>query len=345
MAGFKQLEGSSLPPPGKVVNGEAEGDEFFVAHNDTISRAWEEFLMERGGGGSCLKYHAVRAVDAQESAERQREENRGWEERYVREELREAIQRIAQLGEPAAEEDIMHLFDSPVPGVIRSANLFTSDFLQCLQDELEQCAGAGIPLRRPNGMNRYGLILDSEVPGGVGYLSPMVEALVQNIVRPVASLLFPGYMMRGDVDAHYAFSVRYKVGQDVHLAEHRDASVVTMNLCLGVNGFQGSSLYFGTEPERDTHFEDAWSCEGDHGDRHFVPITPGTVLFHRGSQQHGALPLTRGERVNLVMWLYGSDGSVRFAPYENRSDWMTFHDRWEHLFSSPDLIHNTKSIT
>ena len=38
--------------------------------------------------------------------------------------------------------------------------------------------------------------------------------------------------------------MRYKEGEDVELAEHADASVITLNVCLGVD-FEGGDLLLG----------------------------------------------------------------------------------------------------
>lgn len=40
-----------------------------------------------------------------------------------------------------------------------------------------------------------------------------------------------------------------------------------------------------------------------------ISFEPGMVIMHRGQHKHEALPLTSGERVNLVVWLFAVDGA------------------------------------
>merc|ERR1712224_582644 len=94
--------------------------------------------------------------------------------------------------------------------------------------------------------------------------------------------------------------------------EHRDASVVTMNLCLGREGYEGGRLYF-VDPRT--------------GERQYLRFKPGTAVFHRGALRHSAEPITSGERTNLVVWLFGKDGYVRDAKYPDHER-MDSRRRW-----------------
>jgi hypothetical protein len=99
-----------------------------------------------------------------------------------------------------------------------------------LRQELDRIAVAGIPTRRPNGMNRHGVILDAEAPGAVGSLTGLVEPLIAEYVRPLVAMLFPDAVgTQADMQESFSFTVRYQEGegQDVALSEHRDASVAT----------------------------------------------------------------------------------------------------------------------
>jgi len=128
-------------------------------------------------------------------------------------------------------------------------------------------------------------------------------------LRPIAETLLPEVVGTGDAQEHFAFTIRYKLGEDVSLSEHRDASVATINLCLGKEGFQGGRLYFvpnASEPLARHSFEHA----------------PGSAIIHRGALRHGAealgppfphlinLRLVVGERMNLIVWLFGKHGVV-----------------------------------
>ena len=52
------------------------------------------------------------------------------------------------------------VFQEVVPGVFATDSLFSDRFRSEFLDELDSINASGIPTRRPNGMNRYGVILD-----------------------------------------------------------------------------------------------------------------------------------------------------------------------------------------
>eukprot|EP01052_Picozoa_sp_SAG31_P005868 SAG31_NODE_265_length_18823_cov_5.968863_2_plen_162_part_00 len=116
---------------------------------------------------------------------------------------------------------------------------------------------------------------------------------------------------------------RYKQGEDLNLALHADASVVTFNLCLGRRasderhtgtGFTGGELAFEKyiqwpEPPPKPRADKNGPPRGQ------IAFEPGMLVMHRGQHKHEALPLISGERVNLVVWLFAEGGTVRVAPY------------------------------
>ncbi|CAK0871513.1 unnamed protein product [Prorocentrum cordatum] len=63
------------------------------------------------------------------------------------------------------------------------------------------------------------------------------------VVAPLAAELWPEWAGEGDCEETYGFVVRYRLGEDVDLAEHSDTANVTLNLCLG-RAFEGGDLYF-----------------------------------------------------------------------------------------------------
>ena len=64
---------------------------------------------------------------------------------------------------------------------------------------------------------------------------------------PITRLLFPDY--GGDsLDSHKAFTVHYKIGQDLDLSYHYDNAEVTLNVSLGKE-FTGGELFFGDMKE------------------------------------------------------------------------------------------------
>ena len=46
------------------------------------------------------------------------------------------------------------------------------------------------------------------------------------------------------MDSYKAFTVKYKIGEDLNLGYHFDNAEVTLNVCLGKK-FAGGNLYFG----------------------------------------------------------------------------------------------------
>ena len=202
------------------------------------------------------------------------------------------------------------------PGVWRLP-LLTERFCDLILDELRHYESSGIPLRRPNGMNRFGAILDQ-----LG-LERSLDYLTRRFVRPLGQLLYPWLIAHGDADEHYAFVVKYKLGEDVSLAEHADASVLTLNVNLGVRGFTGGSLGF-----RGTRWVDAKPQEVAESHVDFADFSPGEAILHMGGQYHSAKPIESGERANLILWLHGPHGVVRFAPHDE-AERLSASQRWQ----------------
>ena len=131
----------------------------------------------------------------------------------------------------------------------------------------------------------------------------------------------------GDASEYFAFTIQYNVsGGDTSLAEHRDASVATLNLNLNTpeefEGLAGSQLYFVVDA-------------GDGGVKRTVALKPGGALLHRGSLRHAATPLTGwGLRHNLIIWLFGKGGYVRAAEYAE-ADRLTAAERWGVAVAAP----------
>lgn len=259
-------------------------------------------------------------------------------------------------GEPTEERELglkEALWEEPIPGVWVCRNFLTKAGIRALRGHLGAASGAGIPTRRPNGMNKHGLVLDKETQGGVSYpsLNAFLRVLVDTYVRPLGRMFFPEYVGRNTRDdaSSYAFTIHYanhsldteQTSQcvsnatdatersapvaarspkgDLQLPEHSDASVFTMNINLNLPGdndnkpedFQGSILEFVVE-----------------GSTAPLRMEPGMAVLHRGLHRHRALPIEQGERHQLIVWLFGTNGYVRFAPYENPQDRMSVEERW-----------------
>lgn len=103
-----------------------------------------------------------------------------------------------------------------------SPGVFSFDFLKpeyCERliravAEVERTQGMA---RQPNSMNRYGCVLGERGFGG------MLEKLALEWMRPLCKAVFP---MAGEIEDYYAFTIKYKLGEDVSLDMHKDSSDV-----------------------------------------------------------------------------------------------------------------------
>ena len=90
--------------------------------------------------------------------------------------------------------------------------------------------------------------------------------------------------------------------------------MITLNLNLNQpSDFVGSSLVFVDERNA--------------SETHQVDFKAGHAIIHKGSMRHSALPIESGERLNLIVWLFGENGDVRVTPYDE-SEQMKPAERW-----------------
>ena len=282
----------ALIPPTPVAKRDAafEDEEFYQRHGELLRAAWREHGL---ADASLADFRSA----------------------VVAPSLADAVDALHEQPSPEREADVRALFNETAPGVF-CGQLLRADAIAGLRAELARVAASGIPTRRPNGMNRYGVILDDEVDGAVSNgLAAFVRALVDAYVRPLGRMLFAELVGAGDDVEHFAFTVRYRPDEDATLAEHRDASVVTLNLNLNApgEGYGGSALAF----------QDAREPSA----RHTVEFTPGMALIHQGALRHAALPIEHGARENLIVWLFGADGYVRAAP-RPETERLSLEERW-----------------
>merc|ERR1719408_744397 len=152
-------------------------------------------------------------------------------------------------------------------------------------------------------MNAYGIILNA-----IG-LEPLIDEL-QKLLQPLGELKFPG--VGSFWDGHHCFIVRYRGGEDLGLDMHTDDSDVTFNICLGLD-FDGAGLCFCGEKGHPDHRKHAYTYSH----------VKGRCVFHLGRKRHGADDITRGERLNLILWNHGSTYRVcneyRSPPYESEA--------------------------
>jgi hypothetical protein len=269
-------------------NGEMEGAEFWEQHASLLKNAWQEWEA----------FQQLPHLDADE---------------LLDEELREAVD--SAWNDHAKEDEIRKLWTEVAPNVYR-CQFFNPRKIKLIREHIDKASyESKIPTRRPNSMNRYGLLLNPDIHGAVNLegFQKFYRHLLDHYIRPLGRLLFTEYIGEGDDHFSYAFTIRYTEGEDVTLKEHSDASLVTFNVNLNTpeTEFEGSTLYFLDKA----------------GSIHNVTFEPGMALLHLGQTRHASFPLEAGERTNLVAWLFGEYGYVRIVPYE-KHERLSQKERW-----------------
>ncbi|XP_029296505.1 2-oxoglutarate and iron-dependent oxygenase domain-containing protein 2 [Cottoperca gobio] len=196
------------------------------------------------------------------------------------------------LGDLLKEEAAARVFRFPV---------FEKRFCEQLVEELEHFERSPAPKGRPNTMNHYGILLN-ELGFDEGFITP----LRQRYLNPLTSLLYPD-CGGGHLDSHKAFVVKYDMNEDLDLSYHYDNAEVTLNVSLGKDFTEGN-LYFGDM--RQVPLSEMECSEVEHR------VTEG--LLHRGQHMHGALPISSGQRWNLIIWMRASQERNKLCPMCNR---------------------------
>jgi hypothetical protein len=334
---LEQARRMEPPAISLMQGGEYEHGEFWGEKDALIKAAWEEWWNQQSS-----KLPNLMAEE---------------EDVMIDPTLLQAIRRVRQDPTNEKESDLQQLFQPVILGQVYQLPFLTRQGVLLLRQHLDAASyhynndrsdgygnhtvasavePAGIPTRRPNGMNRYGIILDDTIEGAVSYyeINTWMQHVVDEFVRPLSRMLFPQLTSRyhpEDDCESYAFTIRYHPEEDMELKEHSDASVYTININLNLisqtieeeeegshhggnntEQYSGSSLYF-VDPITDSP--------------RYMSFTPGMAVLHRGLTRHAALPITHGERHNLVIWLFGHHGDVRFGEYPE-SEQLTVAERW-----------------
>mmetsp|Transcript_40135 Transcript_40135/g.92223 ORF Transcript_40135/g.92223 Transcript_40135/m.92223 type:complete len:504 (+) Transcript_40135:41-1552(+) len=202
-----------------------------------------------------------------------------WKDEWFAPEFLEAM----QTNSPEAWRSMIR---EELPGEIYSFEMFTSEFCDKFVEEIFNFYASGLPARRPNSMNNYGIILNE-----IG-LEPMIDSL-QRKLQPIGDLFFPG---AGNAwDGHHCFIVRYRENEDLGLDMHTDDSDVTFNVCLGVE-FKGAGLQFCGHMGAANHRKHTYCYQH----------AKGRCVFHLGRKRHGADDISEGERLNMILWNHSS---------------------------------------
>lgn len=192
-------------------------------------------------------------------------------------------------------------FGKEIAKGVYAFDFMTEEYCQRWIEEIEnyerQAVEKGLPVRRPNSMNNYGLVLND-----IGF-APIVDALRRELLQPIMQHLFP--TLASQVSSHHTFAVKYKLGEDLDLATHVDKSLITVNLSLGKQ-FKGGSLYFHGVADQPNAEPPPFKGSHEEGKCQYCELIydhkPGVAVMHVGRHIHGANQLQEGERVNLIVW-------------------------------------------
>lgn len=328
ISSLEQARALQAPQVISKMGGELDHLDFWNGHYILLQNAWKEweFLMQNEGGIRSNGHFPLLNEDNMMDPLLKNQIRQLWTEPSVQGEL-----------------DLQERFwNEPIRGVHTCASLFSLQGIRFFRQHLALMRQAGIPTRRPNGMNRNGFVLDDETEGGVTYseMDDFRGWLVDDYLRPLGRMFFPEYIGSDDDESSYAFTVHYQhddgslngtakgdlgarntttaANRDVRLKEHSDASAITINVNLNLPGeeseYDGPQLLFldGTD---------------ELSQRRELELQPGMVVLHRGLHRHQALPIQKGERHQLIIWLFGKDGYVRVAPYEAEEQ-LAVTERW-----------------
>ncbi|XP_049908047.1 2-oxoglutarate and iron-dependent oxygenase domain-containing protein 2 [Epinephelus moara] len=204
-------------------------------------------------------------------------------------------------GSDISEEGLGDFLEEEAAARVYRFPVFEKSFCEELMEELEHFEQSSAPKGRPNTMNHYGILLN-ELGFDEGFITPLRELYL----HPLTSLLYPDCGGRC-LDSHKAFVVKYDMNEDLDLSYHYDNAEVTLNVSLGKDFTEGN-LYFGDM--RQVPLSETECSEVEHR------VTEG--LLHRGQHMHGALPISSGQRWNLIIWMRASQERNKLCPMCNR---------------------------
>eukprot|EP00746_Dinoflagellata_sp_MGD_P079447 gnl/MRDRNA2_/MRDRNA2_31765_c0_seq2.p1 gnl/MRDRNA2_/MRDRNA2_31765_c0~~gnl/MRDRNA2_/MRDRNA2_31765_c0_seq2.p1 ORF type:complete len:400 (-),score=49.80 gnl/MRDRNA2_/MRDRNA2_31765_c0_seq2:17-1123(-) len=217
-----------------------------------------------------------------------------------------ALVQAQEIGTP----DAWRQFVKEETSEVYSFPMFTEAFCDMFVEELTNFYQTGLPIKRPNTMNNYGVIVNE-----IG-LEPMMSRLQHDVLQPIAHALFGA--IGADFTGHHSFIVRYKIGEDLGLDMHTDDSDVTFNVCLG-RDFEGAGLQF-------------CGNQGSAKHRHSSLLyqhRKGHCVVHLGHRRHGADDIAAGERINLIIWNKNSE-------YRNCAEYKRFRDIWSGKYETEE---------
>jgi len=189
--------------------------------------------------------------------------------------------------------------------------VFNETFCKIFLEEVENFMKSGLPIRRPNSMNNYGLIVNE-----IG-MAHMIDIFQANYIWPLARVLYP--LQGSEFHGHHSFMVAYRPDQDVGLDMHTDDSDVTFNVCLGKE-FKACGLTFCGNMGKANHRQFT----------HQYAHQLGKAVIHLGDRRHGADEIQEGERNNLIIWSHNHDWRTSYEYQMSRR-------KFEKESGSPDM--------
>ncbi|XP_076007267.1 2-oxoglutarate and iron-dependent oxygenase domain-containing protein 2 isoform X2 [Genypterus blacodes] len=227
----------------------------------------------------------------------------------------------------ACEEGVICLLEKEAAPRVYRFPVFEKSFCMQLVEELEHFEQSAAPKGRPNTMNHYGILLN-ELGLDEGFISPLRE----QYLRPITSLL---YRDCGGccLDSHKAFVVKYDMDEDLDLSYHYDNAEVTINISIGKD-FTDGNLYFGDM--RQVPLRESECSDAEHR------LTEG--ILHRGQQMHGALPISSGQRWNLIIWMRASQVRNNLCPMCNQRPTLVEGEGFADGFTNPSAPLHTACV-
>jgi hypothetical protein len=332
------LQGRHLPPKPTTMVGGASDDqqqmkqqrreewetaEQHMSQRLDVIRQYQE-IMESRGDASLLLPERV-ALDGRSSSSSSSSNKRG---RYhilpewISPDFRSCFDPAAAVDD---RKDWKRIVTEIGPGIY-SFPLFTHEFCDLLVQEVDSFESTSLPCRRPNTMNRLGLVVND-----IG-LEPVMTDLVELLLAPMCRALYPDEVITCALDHHHSFVVRYQNDDDHDhdhdddddekkdtnndsgnsredrgdhdeynnrgLDMHHDASEATLNVCLGRDDFPSGGLRFcGRFGDSDHRMAS-----------HVYSHSKGRAILHLGRHRHGAdnIGSTSAERMNLIVWARNS---------------------------------------
>ncbi|ETO13156.1 hypothetical protein RFI_24216 [Reticulomyxa filosa] len=200
----------------------------------------------------------------------------------------------------------------------------------------------------PNGITRDGII-----PKNFGY--DILSHVYKSIFRPMILYLFLNEStdLSEDMDGmHYLYMIKYSRLKDKCLKAHIDDSDLTLNICVGKSGFEGSKVCFyenydsnkATPPPmeqlstRDPLSSSIKLVEATH--------QIGYGILHHGNIYHCVSELLRGERYNVIYWTMLKSSNATYEQHEGDTD-KGFYEQFVDALKSRNqyFLHSLINIT